>query len=82
MICLRPGRERGWRAEIKSSEFLEMSIRDEAQGSKPGGHCGLVEGVTFSCEIHRHGSESCLLSITYVLSALHMLFPVFTLKLE
>lgn len=72
MICLRPVRERGWRAEIKSSEFLEMSIREEAQGSKHGGHRGLVEGVMFSCEIHHHSSESCLLSITYVLSALHM----------
>lgn len=70
MICLRSVRERGWRAEIKSSEFLEMSIRGEAQGSKQGGHHGLVERVTFSCEIHRHGSESCFLSITYVLSDL------------
>lgn len=34
MICLRPVSECGWRAEIKSSEFLEISIRKETQQSK------------------------------------------------
>lgn len=34
MICLRPFSECGWRAEIKSSEFLEISIRKETQQSK------------------------------------------------
>ena len=81
MICLRPVRERGWRTEIKSSEFLEMSIREEAQWSKHTGHCELLEEFTLSCEIHRHGSESCLLNMDYALSALHMLFPVLILEL-
>lgn len=67
MICLRPVRECGWRAEIKSSEFLEMSIREEAQRSKHRGHRELLEGVTLSRENHHYGSESCLLNIDYVL---------------
>lgn len=34
MICLRPVSECGWRAEIKNSEFLGISIRKETQQSK------------------------------------------------